>query len=81
MCANMIRDAGALDEDGMRQLARLVERIATGKEPGLQRHTARRESITTKELAALWIGGDLARDYPDHVKLKKTSADDVRLFA
>ena len=79
MCTNMIRDAGALDEDGMRKLARLVERIATGKEPGLaQRHTARREGITIKELADLWTSGDLARDYPDHVRVKKTIGDDER---
>jgi integrase len=81
MCANLIRDCGAADDDGMRNMARLVERIATGKEPGLaKRHGVRREGVTVKELADLWTSGELAHQYPDHVKVKKTSVDDARLF-
>ena len=76
---NMVRDAGALDEDGMRKLARLVDRIVAGKEPGLtQGQPARREGLTVQELAKLWTSGQLAERYPDHVKQKKTSADDAR---
>lgn len=79
---NTIRDAGSLDEDGMRKLARLVERIATGKEPGLaQRHTARREGLTVKDLADLWTSGDLAKQYPDHVRAKRSSDADARMLA
>jgi integrase len=82
MVPNTIRDAGALNEDGMRKLARLVERIAAGKEPGLaQRHTARREGLTVAELADLWTSGNLAEQYPDHVRAKRTSKDDARIFA
>ncbi|MGH7440448.1 MAG: tyrosine-type recombinase/integrase, partial [Polyangiaceae bacterium] len=82
MLSNTIRDAGDLDEEGMRKLSRLVERIATGKEPGLaQRHTARREGITVAELAKLWTTGQLAEQYPDHVRAKKSSDDDARIFA
>ena len=82
MVPNMIEDAGGFDAEGMRKLARLVERIATGKEPGLaKRHTARRDGITVAELAKLWTTGDLAKQYPDHVKVKKTSDDDARILA
>ena len=79
---NTIRDAGSLDEDGMRKLARLVERIATGKEPGLaKRHAARREGLTVKDLADLWTSGDLAKQYPDHVRAKRSSDADARMLA
>ena len=45
-----IRDAGASTR-GHAQARRLVERVATGKEPGLaDAHAARREGITVKEL-------------------------------
>src|SRR5579863_4020872 len=37
MCANLIRDAGGLDDEGFKKLGRLVERVASGKEPGLAR--------------------------------------------
>jgi integrase len=80
--ANTIRDAGAADEEGMRKIARVVERIASGKEPGFrQGHSSRREGLTVKELAELWTSGDLTKQYPDHVRVKKTSRDDKRVFA
>jgi integrase len=82
MVPNVIREAGILDDPGMRKLERLVDRIAGGKEPGLaRRHRARRDGLTVVELAKLWTSGDLARDYPDHVRAKKTSAGDERLLA
>ena len=84
MLPNVIRDAGAADEEEFRKIARVVERVVTGKEPGLaQRHTARRDGITVAELAKLWTTGELAEQYPDHVKLKKAKqiASDTRLFA
>ncbi len=81
MIANVIRDSGKLADSGMVKLARLVERIAAGKEPGLARRAAgRREGITVSELAKLWTSGELAAQYPDHVKAKRTSKDDARVF-
>ena len=76
---NTIRDAGRLDNDGFRKLERLVGRIIAGKEPGLaRRHGARREGMTIEELSELWTSGKLHAEFPDHVKLKKTSSDDKR---
>ena len=76
---NTIRDAGSVDEQGFRKLVTLCERIASGKEPGLARSMgARREGTTVKELADLWTSGDLAKDYPDHVKLKKSGFEDAQ---
>ena len=81
MIPNVIRDAGAADQDEFRKIARVVERIVTGKEPGLaHRHTARRDGITVAELAKLWTTGDLANQYPDHVKAKRSSAADARML-
>jgi integrase len=80
--ANTIREAGQLDEEGMRKLAKLVERIANGKEPGLETPpTARRSGLTVAELADLWTSGELATQYPDHVRVKRSSDDDRRLLA
>jgi integrase len=81
MLENLIGDAGRADADGMRKIARAVEKIASGKEPGLaRRYTARREGITLVELAKLWTEGDLAKEYPDHVRVKKTRGDDKRVL-
>jgi integrase len=82
MIPNVIRDSGAAGDEEFRKIARVVTRVVTGKEPGLaKRHAARRDGITVAELAKLWTTGDLAKQYPDHVKLKKTSDDDARIFA
>ena len=78
---NTIRDGATLDAEGFSKLQKLVGRIVAGKEPGLGgAPRARREGLTVSELATLWTSGDLARDYPDHVRAKKTSAGDERLL-
>ena len=82
MAKNTIREAGAADADELRKIARLVERIASGKEPGLaKQHGARREGTTVEDLADLWTSGDLARQFPDHVRIKRSSDADERMFA
>jgi integrase len=81
MAPHIISEAGGLDEQGMRKLVSLVERIATGKEPGLANgRAARREGITVKDFADLWTTGELAKQYPDHIRIKKTSNDDARVL-
>ena len=84
MIANVIRDAGAADETELRKIHRLVERVATGKEPGLSRlHGVRREGTTVEDLADLWTSGELAAQHPDHVRVKRagSSAADARMLA
>ena len=79
--ANTIRDGARLDAEGFRKLQKLVGRIVAGKEPGLAGGPrARREGMTVSELAKLWTSGELAEQYPDHVRVKKTSGDDARIF-
>jgi integrase len=78
---NVIRDACAADADELRNVSRLVHRIIAGKEPGLvNANPARRQGLTVKDLAALWTSGELSKLYPDHVKLKRSRADDARIF-
>jgi integrase len=78
MIRNMIRDAGAADEAEFKNITKLVDRVVSGKEPGLARsHGARNEGLTISKLADLWTSGDLAAQYPDHVRVKKTSDDDA----
>jgi integrase len=83
MVPNTIREAGEANEQDMRDLALLVGRVVKGKEPGLaKRLSSRREGTTVAELAKLWTDGDLAREYPDHVRVKKPKQVryDVRIF-
>ncbi len=82
MIENVVRKAGAIVDAGeMRKLERLVERIATGKEPGLARGLGlRREGVTVSALARMWTSGELAQLHPDHVKTKRTADDDARIF-
>jgi len=81
MIPNTIRQAGKLDDEGMAKLARLVERIAEGKEPGLVAAAGgRRENLTVQELADLWTTGKLAEEYPDHVRSKRSSDADARML-
>jgi integrase len=76
---NTVRDAGRADERGFRDVERIVARMISGKEPGFaRRHGGRREGLTMTELSRLWTSGDLHAEFPDHVKLKKTSGDDER---
>ncbi len=78
---NVIRDAGAATEDELRKIERLVARIVSGKEPGLSKlHGVRRDGITFLDLADLWTSGELAAQYPDHVKTKTTSGEDKRIL-
>jgi integrase len=85
MIRNVIRDAcAAPNEEELRKIARVVERVASGKEPALARaHGARREGTTVKELAELWTSGELAKEYPDHVRIKKPKqvSNDKRVSA
>lgn len=62
---------------------------ATGAELGpLRAHVAasvkspapvKRKTVTFAQLAKLWTSGELAKDYPDHVKVKDGSIDASRL--
>ncbi|HEY2369950.1 MAG TPA: site-specific integrase [Polyangiaceae bacterium] len=78
---NIIREACAADADGLRKVRELVARIIAGKEPGLAGGgVVAKDGMTIARLAELWYTGELATLYPDHVRVKRTSADDRRLF-
>ena len=38
------------------------------------------DGITVKQFGARWTSGDLARSFPDHVKVKATAGDDVQIL-
>ncbi len=82
---NTIERGAIANADEFRKLVKVVDRIIAGKEPGLANgghaHPARRVGITVQELAKLWTDGDLARQYPDHVKAKKTRKGDASRLA
>ncbi|MGH7271725.1 MAG: hypothetical protein ACREJ3_14940 [Polyangiaceae bacterium] len=69
------------DASEFRNVQELVARIVSGKEPGLGGPLgARREGLTVAKLAALWTTGDLAKQYPDHVRAKRSSGEDARML-
>ena len=72
MVRKMIRRAGPLNDEGFEKLCKVVERIASGKEPGLARaFGGKREGLTVEQLADQWTSGALAKLYPDHVKAEE----------
>ncbi len=78
---NTIKEAGLADEEEFRKLAKLVERIAAGKEPGLATpKTLRNASTTVEQLANAWTSGELAQQYPDHVRVKSSSDADAAML-
>jgi integrase len=84
MLRNVIRDACAADAEELRKISRVVERVVSGKGPGLSRLLGvRREGTTIEELAGLWTTEKLAETYPDHVRIKKPKqiSNDKRIFA
>jgi integrase len=81
MIRKMIRKAGPLNDEGFGKLCKVVERIASGKEPGLAREFGgKREGLTVEQLADQWTSGALAKQYPDHVKVKKNPNDDANML-
>lgn len=65
------RDGKALD--AVLAAAAAVCRGEAGPKPNAN-------EITIERLAARWTSGELAREYPDHVRTKKSAGDDVTLF-
>jgi integrase len=76
--ANTIKEAGRADDEEFRKLVKLVDRIVAGKEPGLANAGGgvRRPGTTLEQLAKAWTSGELAKAYPDHVRVKRSSATD-----
>ena len=81
MIPNIVKKAGAVDDEEFKTLAEVVERVASGKDPALARTLgARREGTTVRGARAPWTTGKLAERFPDHVRVKKTSGDDRRIL-
>lgn len=69
--------AAKLDAEGLRKLARLVDRIATGKEPAPWDQPAITIDGETFEAFAMSVRGELAAFYPDHVERKRSAYTDL----
>jgi len=76
-----IVEGATADAAGFEDLRKVVRSIVVGKEPGLSGPArVRREGITVAELANDWTSGKLAEQWPDHVRVKRTSKEDARLL-
>jgi integrase len=78
---DIIKEGGLADEEEFRKLGKLVDRIVAGKEPGFAApKNGRQRGTTVEQLAKLWTAGELARDYPDHVRVKSSSDADAAML-
>ncbi len=62
--------ASAPDAKALEQVLRNVDLVCQGRGPDAKMPTIR-------ELGESWTRGDLARDYPDHVRVKKSVGHDI----
>ncbi len=62
--------ASATDAKALEQVLRNVDLVCQGHGPNAKMPTIR-------ELGESWTRGDLARDYPDHVRVKKSVGHDI----
>jgi len=62
--------ANASDTKALEQVLRNVDLVCQGRGPNAKMPTIR-------ELGESWTRGDLARDYPDHVRVKKSVGHDI----
>ena len=62
--------ASAVDTKALEQVLRNVDLVCLGRAPNAKLPTIR-------ELGEAWTRGDLARDYPDHVRVKRSVGHDV----
>ena len=78
---NLVKSAATADDEKMAALEKAVAGIEAGvvkREPILAREGG---PITFAKFAEQWTKGDLHRLYPDHVRKKRTSGDDVERLA
>jgi integrase len=68
------RASEATSEKDFAARLKWIADFAAGKKPFDAPRPA--GSLTFAKLAGRWTGGDLARDYPDHVRVKKSADDD-----
>ncbi len=76
--AKTLDTAAPLDDDGVRKLSRLIDRVVDGKEPApweLPALVVNGETFET--FAKKYTSGDLAKLYPDHVATKRSSSTDA----
>ncbi len=73
----ILTTAAIQDAEGMRKIARIVERVIAGKEPPPWDRPLVLGGETFKTFAGKWTSGDLARLYPDHIEVKASVQDDI----
>lgn len=69
----IVTDAAKADVRELAEIVATVERLVAGQ---LQRTASVPVGATFADVAKAWTSGDLARQHPDHVKVKKTADDD-----
>jgi integrase len=73
-----LEHAAAVDADGMRKLAKAVERVASGKAPApWDQPVLIVDGETFESFAMKWVRGELAELYPDHVERKRSAYTDL----
>ena len=73
MASQVLTAAAVAEGERLAEVKRLVAAVEAGK--AVREHDP--EGMTFEELATMWTSGELAKRFPDHVKLKRTANDDV----
>jgi len=78
MLPKLLDRAAVANADTLKQLLELVERIVAGRIVAAKSVPA--TSLTVKALGDRWVSGELAREFPDHVRKKRSTGDDSNLL-
>ena len=71
----LLREAAGCDDERFKVLERTARALGSGQ----HKPKSSAKGSTVKDVGKLWTDGDLARDYPDHVKAKDHYGDKTRL--
>ena len=74
----VVEQAAIAGSKAMADLVGIVAGICAGTEKPKAKRVSLSDIPTFKSVAELWTGGDLHRDFPDHVKTKKTADVDLQ---
>jgi integrase len=77
LARGLLQRAGAADGPELERIKAGVRRLASGGVDVRRKEVSPRALWTMRELGEAWTKGDLAKEFPDQVKVRRSSGDDV----
>src|SRR5262245_54649586 len=72
---DLVKSATRADEEKMAALVRAVDGILGGTVEKKPEPLPKGEALTFRKFSERWTSGELTRDFPDHVRSKRTADD------